>query len=310
MPSTFLSLPRELRDTIYGYALISCDPILVFSGPYPHLGRPAAPKSSISNVLALGLVRSNRIISQESIEIFYSMNTFAFLGDHDWDSIVSWLNSIRQNRDHLRRLNITALQPEQCWQNANGTRARIPGMRGELYPRNPYLSPSAQLTGPVENIKPGIETIFILLGTRRTGNLTISLLMDYDVFPGLYRERDHAEGGDDFTMDLPNLIERFRSNHTENGDSRVEVLWIGEAQRSHFLDNENMIQQRGWEIVTRTEAERVYYRTWKPPPGVEMEKKVTTLTMKYTLQRKEITHVLVAEDPSPYGMASLEAYSD
>lgn len=310
MPTTIFTLSRELRDTIYGYVLVSPDPILVHSGPYMHLGRPAAPEIPISSVLALGLLRSNRVLGQESAETFYSKNTFAFLGYHDWDPIISWVTSIGKMREHLKKLDITALQPRHCWQHADGTRVRIPETGREVYQRHPCLSPSVKLTGPVENIKPDIETVFQLLGDWRVRKLTISFLLDYEILPGLRREFDHAEGGDDFTMDLPNLIERFRSNHAGTDDSKIEVLWIGELQRSHFFDNKSMIQDLGWEIVNTKEAERFYYRTLDPTVDPQTKIKVTTFTMQFTLRRKANTDVLVAEDPSPYGMTSLEAYYD
>jgi hypothetical protein len=309
MPITFFSLSRKLRDTVYSYALVFHEPIIVFSRPYPNPTKPVTPKSSFSTSLALALFRCNRILSQESTEIFYSKNTFAVIGDHDWDPIISWLECIGRARGHLRSLHITALQPKPCWQNADGTRAGI-GVSGKVeepYSRNPYLSSSVCLTGVVENIKPDIETIFLLLGGRRTGKLMISLLLESNTIPGWYQECAHGGGGDDFSMDLPNLIERFRSTHTGNGDGGLEVLWIGKAIRSAFLENESMIQELGWEIVQMEEMEHVFYRT-NLPLGAELATKVTTLMMKFMLRRREITGVLRASDPSPYGMTSREAY--
>jgi hypothetical protein len=309
MRTTFFSLSRELRDTIYGYALVFHELIIVYSGPYLKSAKPVAPTSSFSTSLALALFECNRIVSVESTEFFYSKNTFAFLGDHNWDPIISWLESIGRARDHLRSLHITALQPNPCWQNADGTRANmgVPNKVEEPYSRSPYLSPSVCLTGVVENIKPDTETIFLLLGGRRTGKLVISLLLESHTIPGWYLECAHGGGGDDFSMDLPNLIERFRLTHTENGDGGLEVLWVGEALRSQFLEKKSMIQGSGWEIVQMEEREHVFHRT-NIPPGVELARKVTTLMMNFILRRREIIGVLRASDPSPYRMTSLEAY--
>ena len=93
MPNSFLNLPREIRDIIYEYALISrtgyITPIPDKSSRSPrfsvHTARelePAAHSNEIilsdDNTLSLSLPRTCRQIYEETSGLFWSNNTFLF----------------------------------------------------------------------------------------------------------------------------------------------------------------------------------------------------------------------------------------
>ncbi|OCK73153.1 hypothetical protein K432DRAFT_399069 [Lepidopterella palustris CBS 459.81] len=326
-PTNFLSLPREIRDHIYGFALLASTCVVVWSGRWKTIntlndqGVDADGKTeyeyervvdhkaitlSIQH-LALNLLRcNNATVAREAAMTFYAHNTFSFLGDHNWDPIVSWLESIGvQNRGYITRLSATVRQPQHAWQRCDGTRVKIPDLHEELYQRNPHLyrSPESTEEGEVENINPNIETIFAILGSRETrSTLKLHLLLDPNLLPGieLLGEENQSAYTKFFTMDLPNLIEKFRVAYTTKSENsgHVEVLWKGETRRHEFIKKWSLIQKRGWEIVETEETETP--RRVTPPPGFAQPGPM--LKMQFTLKRQKQTDIILAEDPSPYGV--------
>lgn len=325
-PTTFLSLPREIRDHIYGFALLASTCVVVWSSRWMRVnkfddqgvdidGKTAleyqrvvdhkATASSIQH-LALNLLRcNNTTVAREAAITFYTNNTFSFLGDHNWDPIVSWLESIgAQNRGYITRLNVTARLPDRAWQQRDGTRVKFPGLKEELYQRNPHLyrSPESTKEGEVENINPIIETIFAILGSRDArSTLKLHLLLDPNFLPGVeFLDNDQSAYYHFFTMDLPNLIEKFCVAYTTKSENRnhVEALWMGETLRHEFINKRGLIQKREWEIVETKEVETP--RLWTPPPGHAPLGPI--LKMRFTLKRQEQTAILLAEDPSPYSL--------
>ncbi|KAF2008256.1 hypothetical protein BU24DRAFT_429503 [Aaosphaeria arxii CBS 175.79] len=323
-PTNFLSLPREIRDRIYSFALLASTCVVVWTGrwvcinkfddqgvdvdgktalEYRRIVDNKATASSIQHLALNLLCCNNTIVEREAAMTFYTNNTFSFLGDHNWDPIVSWLEAIgARNRGYITKLNVTARRPDQAWQRRDGTRVKIPNLREELYQRNPHLYRSPQSTeeGEVENINPAIETIFAILGSRDAwSTLKLQLLLDPNCLPGVeLLDDDQSAYAQIFTMDLPNLIEKFRVAYTSQSENRghVEVLWVGETLRHEFINKRSLIQKQGWEIVETREVETP--RLWTPPPGHAPLGPI--LKVRFTLKRRVQTAVLVAEDPNPY----------
>lgn len=135
-----LTLPVEVRDLIYSFALISSEPIIVWSGqikttiievepPTPENDSFApdvfhnlidsivdrvdrdmdfAAMASSRRDLVLGLLQCHPIISHEAAAIFYRGNTFSFHGYHSWRPINLWLESIGSyNQKYLTSLEIS-----------------------------------------------------------------------------------------------------------------------------------------------------------------------------------------------------------
>lgn len=146
-PFKFTSLAREIRDRIYTWALSSPSPIIVwkcewvtdihnpdhgytiFTDTIEHPGfswkrgvDPSATKTSLGT-LSTNLLLCNKQIGKEAAEVFYKNNVFAFLGEHNWDPIASWLKQIGvRNRSSLSRIEINAYKPEEVWQTPTGER--------------------------------------------------------------------------------------------------------------------------------------------------------------------------------------------
>jgi hypothetical protein len=231
-------------------------------------------------------------------------NTFSFMGEHNWDLIVSWLETIGPaNRNSLVSMEINAGRPDPVWQRSSGERIRDPGgfTREEIYPRHPYLqlhtTEDRSRYGPVDNINPAVETIFIFLG-QKTSEKKVTIIMQLPgVYPGArtprHREDISPESGW-YSMDLPNLIEKFRSLHTH----LVEVLWKGKECRKELEDQQAIMESIGWDINVFSATEDELY----PNPESHGCHPATDewRIAKYVLRRKELTGPLWAQDPCPF----------
>jgi len=333
----FLSLPREVRDEIYTLALFSPSPIVVWKGEWIHeelnpdtgsvsnddfytyteyvwhrVIDQSATKTSL-NSLSINIHSCSKVIGQEAAEIFYKKNTFAFLGHHNWDPIVSWLEIIgRQNRNHLLYLEINAYKPDEVWQHFTGERVKYPfqGLRELIYPRNPHLHVHERplMYGLVDNINPALETIFQLLGQRdsvRTLTLNFVLNGQYPGEGGIIEDEDQHPEDRWHSMDLPNLVEKFRTLYTlsPSSESLVQVSWRGECRplvwhrqddvvsRIVILDHVKNIEDHDWELDISPMKEDD--TTWKPH---NEERQVPT----FVLRRKQLAKPLMADNPNPY----------
>jgi hypothetical protein len=92
----------------------------------------------------------------------------------------------------------------------------------------------------------------------------LHLLLDPHFLPGVELfENSEIAHSYFFTMDLPNLIEKFRLDYTSTTENcQVEVLWYGESLRQEFNDKTSFIQERGLEIIETEEYEEL--RKWEP----------------------------------------------
>ncbi|KAH8672744.1 hypothetical protein BGZ60DRAFT_405479 [Tricladium varicosporioides] len=323
-PTTFYSLPREIRDKIYGIALVSPSAITVWKGemklsylPPPLEGPHPRPTSRVRwreineevtraslRTLSLNLLFCNKTLGYEAAAIFYGKNTFSFEGDHNWDPIVSWLKTIGdKNRNSLKSLKVDAKRPDQVWQNSRGERVRHPGgsMMEDIYPRHPYLNTrgGAFKYGFVDNINPALEDMFLLLG-QRTSKQRVTITMQLaHIYPGGGTNPDPMEQLPEcnwYSMELPNLVDKFLDIYTRGSELKdfVEVLWKGRYSRQLLLDEQEIIKNVGWVLTISPieEDEESFWpgSTYKVPGGVT----------KYVLRRQRITGVLMAQDPSPY----------
>jgi len=331
-----MSLPREIRDNIYRLALISPSPIIVWKGelvyesrlPLPGTWRrvidQSATKSSLS-LIVTNLLFSTKTISREAADVFYHSNTFSFLGHHNWDPVASWLQAIGAlNRNLLINLEINAYKPNEVWQRFNGERVKHPGgsLKEPIYLRNPYLGVSMRpfKYGLVDNINPALETIFELLGRRTSMQKVILNLKLGREYPGqgaIYEEGDQCPESNWHSMDLPNLVEKFRSLHTyRSGESHsepmVDLFWTGESclQKWHrqgeivsrvvILDHLQNIKDHGWEIdISPMEEDAT---EWKPH---DESRNIPT----YVLRRK-LVEPLMAHEPNPYSGIYIQVGSE
>jgi hypothetical protein len=93
-------------------------------------------------------------------------------------------------------------------------------------------------------------------------------------------------------MDLPNLIEKFRSLHTQ----QVEVLWKGSECRKEIEDQQTIMESIGWDVKVLPATEDEFH----PHPefhGCHPASDEWRIA-KYVLRRKELTGPLW-QDPCP-----------
>ncbi|CZR60672.1 uncharacterized protein PAC_10568 [Phialocephala subalpina] len=338
-PLNFLSLPREIRDEIYELALVSTSPIIVWKGHWkyhpsyeipgpefnadgswtgPHLcinvrwrWTDEEAISASLRALDLNIIFCNKTVSHEAAQVFYAKNTFSFMGWHNWDLIVSWLEAIGPtNRNSLVSMEISAYRPDPAWQRSSGERIKEPSgfTMEDVYPRHPYLQlPTTEdrlPCGRVDNINPSVETIFVLLGQKTSEQkATIVMRLPGFSYPGARspRTRDDCcpENGW-YSMDLPNLIEKSRSLHAQ----QVEVLWKGEDCRKELEDQQEIMEGIGWQVNVLPAAEDELH------PNPEYHGCHPTMDewriAKYVLRRKKLTEPLCAEDPCPHSHVSLD----
>lgn len=257
--------------------------------------------SSLRN-LALSLLRCNRTVAPEVASLFYGKNIFSFHGDHEYLPVIGWLEAIgEKNRGYLTQLEVSVRIPSRAWQRHDGTRQRIPtGFQNEFLPRNAhFIAPSEPSpVGEVDNIDPAIETIFSIFGRCDGGReLTLHFKLGFDVIPGviLITQREDVEL-EHFSMDLPNLIEKWRVDYTSDARCRpIEVRWKAESYKEPFTEQRGLIEEQGWEILEEEEAERFQIIRIGPP-----HEYAPYPTTRFLLRRKELTGPLVAADPNPH----------
>lgn len=336
-PFTFLSLPREIRDAIYTLALVSPSPIVIWKGEwvyeqqgtfsdsidlvFPHHAPfvwrraidPFASKSTLHS-LSTNLLFCSSIINQEAAAVFYKKTTFSFLGAHNWDPVVRWLKTTGpQNRNHLFNLDVSARTPEQVWQHSNGERTEHPGMltREVIYPRNAHLHVPVHPVkcGLVDNINPALETIFQLLGQRTSTQkitLNFKLCGEYPGQGAILSAEDQRPENAWHSMDLPNLVEKFRTLYTcRAGDSQplVEVHWQGEYHpyttvlqngsfgRVQILDHLQNLEDHGWQMnVSPEEEDETVSKPRDKSPNIST----------FVLKRKKLDEPLMGDEPNPY----------
>ena len=320
--TNFFTLSREIRDSIYELALLSSSPIIAWCGmpledlelwqhnsstakvPIP-LDEYKSHTLSIEQLVP-NLLRCNGTVAREAALAFYSKNTFRFLGDWTWDTVVSWLEAIgERNRGYLTSIEVTMRKPPHVWQHPDCTRTEVREFgeppREKAFPRSPHLHRSADSTteGVVENLNPAVETAFALLGGPVDRlKLTLNVLLGGSLLPGLQLSMDEQHPYSNyFSMDLPNLMEKLRVLHTTEAgmNDNIEIIWKGMTWKRAFLDERQDIEERGWEILDTKEEERERpSRPGKPPGGPPFQ------FVWFTIRRKELVGPLMAEDPSPH----------
>ncbi|KAF4552334.1 Hypothetical protein D9617_10g073150 [Elsinoe fawcettii] len=235
-------LPRELRDQIYGDSLVSTSPIDVSK-----LGAHQEFKDHVKQIyynpdtdatsrslqgLNLDLLKASPKIALEASQVFYSKNKFAFHGHRDWSVVVDWLQSIgEENRKHLTNLEIDVRQLNRVYQYKDGVREDYDGKN--IHPRHHLIkSPKDDGTWPegeVDDINPKMEDVFSALTECDQGSkLTLDVRYVGGGFPGCFEKPNQEDEFNEnyyFSMDLPNLIEAWRSKHSDPKKREIDVVW-------------------------------------------------------------------------------------
>jgi len=323
-PLTLQSLPRELRDIIYEYVLVAHHPLVVWAGKldivHPieriafgqfWLARKVDHDATRTSVrgLAIPILYSNKMISKEATSIFYSSNTFAFYGEHNWDPIVIWLQKIGAcKRRHICKLLIHARRPTSSHQAPDGTRTRIPMTVMDVYQRSSLLDRprDGQDTGCVDNINhEAITSIFSLLSNPQNSSgelitnprtLVFTLQLDVNHLPGIWRIVDEVGAQAEWLgMDLPNIIEMARRawSHLPDRKCDINLIWRGESRSAYFHEHQATLLEKGWKIITAREVRRpVEHSGW----GWFNNYVTPSDVIEYALHREDIRSITQAEE--------------
>ncbi|KAF2226599.1 hypothetical protein BDZ85DRAFT_256435 [Elsinoe ampelina] len=241
-PRRLEDLPRELRDEIYHKSLVSSTAIevaklrahqeykdgvmQVYYNPDPQA------KSQSLQGLNMDLLKASPDIAREASQVFYSKNQFAFHGHRDWKVVVDWLRSIgEENLKHLTNIEIDVRQLNRVYQYADGSREDY--SEKAINPRHPLIqSPNEDGTWPegeVDDIDPKMEDIFSTLASCDHGSkLRVDIRYVGGGYPGCFKDPDEDPElieGYYFSMDLPNLIEAWRSKYSDPEKREIEVVW-------------------------------------------------------------------------------------
>ena len=307
--SKFLQLPAEVRLRIYSFSLNSPSPILVWSAESHHGNYKPTHKrtwhrekmASSRRNLALGLLRCSTTVAAESAQLFYSRNTFRFEGDHEYYPVITWLDTLNDNRKYLGSLEITVRRPITAWQLPDGSRHKMhyPNTRG-LASHHPYFAPPSgpYEEGEVDIIDPAIETIISLLAKREVSydqqKMTLYLDTGYYNIPGieLYDHEDMSL----FSLDLPNLVDIWRTRYfSGRNHEALKIVWKAQVGINDFRQKRHMIEGVGWKIVDVHKGEFIYNNRIGWPGEDEVAP-----TMQFLMRRDEVIGPITAGTPSPY----------
>ncbi|KAF8852471.1 hypothetical protein BDZ45DRAFT_678333 [Acephala macrosclerotiorum] len=338
---TFLDLPREIRDIIYKLVLISPTPLIAWSGMLledltesevvvdfrewvcwegtPQIFDIHGYQINALPVerLAISMALVSRDVSREAAEVFWSNNSFRFIGDNWlWDTVLQWLIGIGPtNRRYLSHLEFQLRRPQHVWQFSDppGARTqlleRAPGhqwshamamenAREMVYPRNKHLilpkpgSPGGQgLEGVVENISPKLEIVFKMLAQPgKWSKVRLTMLLPSHLVPGksipldAHRRVEISEVW--MGMDLPNVMEVCRQKHVTEGGRDLEILWKCKDYGREVQSARESLESLGWELMHfRHDSYSTINMDWK-----------TSFTMK----RRPVSGPVEANFPSPH----------
>lgn len=266
---SFVSLPLEIRNKIYGLLLVASEAITVYSSPNSlaeeHLRRPRRRYEKV-DALTFGLLWVNKTISIEAAAVFYHHNIFKFSGSQQchlvdsWDALYSFLYTIGdRNRACLQYLEADISRPRAVTKDANGTISSL--LNGSFWMRRVYARDQhariyppvhdQQYLGPsVDYVSPAIEAVLRILGSEGS-KIRLSLIMEFGSLPEItVCESNGLLSG--WSGEVPDYVEQTRKRFTSlsSGDgARVEVLWKGTYFKSEFLSRAEKIESSGWEVL-------------------------------------------------------------
>lgn len=292
--TTFLDLPREIRDRIYYQALVVSEPITVSSVT---VGDPSTQhdeetkqkivsqaytiegRDPILDQIALGLLRCQSTVSSEAAVTFYQLNTFHFDGNEVWNPLYTFLKRIGDsNRGFLRNLSANAESLNQVYQDRYGARISThPGWLSAFDivhsfahrppPRIKYTRPvpSRDDTRPIrydESVQPipHNEYLYRPLQYLDPAIQACFRLLDSDGSPLTLKLilKDSGVPGVNVVLGLPipsMALPNFIESLRQEFAGRVMVLWNCVGHRDVVIQQTDSIREKGWEIVETKERQ-------------------------------------------------------
>lgn len=326
----FMDLPLEIRTMILELSLISRTPLIAWSGMPPlkidhyfwrvvFSDTPQAIDMRAYSCYARPVERQmtrmslvSRAVSIEVARVFWGYNTFRFIGDWIWDTVLQWLIHIGPtNRRYLTRLEFQLQQQQHVWQLSEPLGARtqlelpsrgegqswqeVENFREVVYPRNKRLilprppldddDDSDILVGAVENISPKVDIVLKMLAEPWLwSKVRLTMLLPDRMVPGFKRGTWRRQNW--MSMDLPNVIESSIEAHAAGGRKEIEVLWKCKARISSLRANNEILDECGWDVTyTKHENYSSLDIDWDT---------------YFTMKRKKVQGPFVASLPSPH----------
>ncbi|KIM94047.1 hypothetical protein OIDMADRAFT_149516 [Oidiodendron maius Zn] len=276
--TTFLDLPRELRDRIYSTALISPNPITVCSmtvdshenntlmdpdwfkddeGRIIHDDKYIiASKAAILEELAFGLLQASKTIASEAAVVLYRSNTFHFGGSQVWNPFYGWLDLIgEENCSYLQKISLELVKPEYLNSNALGIRTF--GRRHDFRRQKVVYCSQPTEADALDFVDPAIEACFRILGMHGP-RLQLTLLLAPPFLPGVNvwvanPQTYEPELWPWYSLDIPKSVERSRAEFS----SGVDVLWFGKGRKDMFFKQAEEIREKGWEVLETKDVHHV-----------------------------------------------------
>lgn len=294
---SFLDLPREIRDLVYGYRFNTSLTVVIWCAMQP--GHPQRPwcargalqkteqgKIVVSNVRdQLRILRCNSVVAREAARIFYGKNKFSFGRGWTWDIVVDWLETIGlENRGFLSRLELDMPSNSLGWQMSPDYPSAFG--RGRYYTRAAPGRKSRRLgLVPVNaSVPPVFDRLFKLLSSsdlpHGSKGLSLDMLLEGGLLPECQLGRnDRHPRREHFNMDIPDSLERHRALWADKMGHRLEILWHGFVREPAFSEHRLDIETK-WVILSVVEENRV--QTWHPEmPSLSFS--------QFVLRRRDIT---------------------
>lgn len=306
--TTFVSMPREIRDEIYHHALVSRTPIIVRKkdhvyhraegavyGEFSWEERKDAPAQSLVG-LTPGLFHVSRTVSDEARDVFYARNTFKIDGYYSAKEICDWLEAIGPyKRNLLSKLELDYAHYTVAWQFADGS--RIPySIHDPIHQRNNLLHCQGDKfeEGQVFDIEPEWQGVFRLLGSARA-RTSIRIFYRCAGYFGSYLDEDNencANGDYYASLDIPNLFEAWRAKYS-SAQHEIEVIW---RQQGEYKDDHDILrpqfERNGFVVVSH----RIESITPATETSRERCKTEWLLKMKPLIDNDS----LIADEPNPW----------
>lgn len=227
----------------------------------------------------LGLLRCNHVVGREAAAIFYQWNTFRVTGYDVWNPFYRVLKTIgNENRSKLRRLIVNIPRPKRLEQDSHGVRKMFEWYMPFERVHSCGHPEIRTLDSEHHYLDPAIEACFRILG-KPGSNITLEIVLPAGFVPGA-EVWIESQVPDFYCWNSIEILDSIERSRKEFG-SRVEVVWKGSGLRHLFLQQKELIQERGWEILEAKEGEispqaPAHFPQWGP-----------ILTVLFVLRRKE-----------------------
>lgn len=303
-PFKLMELPPEVRNIIFYYAILA--PMAIRISSACRKSDPKKPKANQTHrnfesdrILsmyttppnrlrwtALGLLRSNRQIRNETKTMFYENNTFYADGNAAWLSLYLFLDEIKENISSLRHVMVD-MGESQYIKEHHRPRHGPSNLERETFECKPSNHKREACKSTYLNS--AIEGCFHLFERKKCAFLLKMILLPF-LLPGVEVEYKYIyipENSIRYNTELPQHIESLRRGFCAG---KVDVIWEGRGVTELFVKNEEKIAEEGWDIVeTKNHVDE--YRIKKNIPPEKLCPTVRFLLRRNQLWKKSLSRI-------------------